>query len=91
MRGQDIHSVSVLGSGIMGHGIAQSFLMGGYRVSLYDIEQAILDRAKSYIERNLKVFSERQLVDPSDDKHCMERLTTTVDLPDWEETRTTGP
>jgi len=30
MKFEDIKTISVLGSGIMGHGIAQTFLMAGY-------------------------------------------------------------
>jgi 3-hydroxyacyl-CoA dehydrogenase len=33
-----IKSISVPGAGIMGHGIAQAFLMGKYPVKLYDIQ-----------------------------------------------------
>jgi enoyl-CoA hydratase/3-hydroxyacyl-CoA dehydrogenase len=34
-----IKNITVLGSGIMGHGIAQVSAMAGYKVVLRDIEQ----------------------------------------------------
>ena len=37
-----INQITVLGSGIMGHGIAQISAMAGYNVNLRDIEQAFL-------------------------------------------------
>jgi 3-hydroxybutyryl-CoA dehydrogenase len=80
MKLEDIHRVSVLGAGLMGHGIAQTFLMGGYQVKLYDVEQPILDRARSQIEDNLKLFSEYGLVDDSEIGPCLERLDRTLDL-----------
>ena len=39
---EPVKSVSVLGAGVMGQGIAQSFAMGGFPVYLYDIAQDIL-------------------------------------------------
>ena len=40
----EIKNITVLGSGIMGHGIAQISAMAGYNVVLRDIEQQFLDR-----------------------------------------------
>jgi len=40
-----IKNITVLGSGIMGHGIAQVSAMAGYDVILRDIEQQFLDKA----------------------------------------------
>jgi len=45
MRVEEIHNIAVLGAGIMGHGMAQSFLMSGYPVMLYDIQESILETA----------------------------------------------
>ncbi len=80
MKLEDIKNISVLGAGIMGHGIAQSFLMGGYQVTLYDIEQSILETARSHIEQNLKLFSQHEFIQPADIKACLERLTCRPDL-----------
>jgi len=80
MKLEEIHRISVLGAGLMGHGIAQSYLMGGYPVMLYDVGRPILDRAKVYIGQNLKVFSEFGLIDKSEIEPCLDRLTTTTDL-----------
>ena len=48
-----MNRVAVVGAGTMGHGIAQSFLMGGYPVRLYDIKESILETAKTHIQKNL--------------------------------------
>ena len=56
MKLEEIHRIAVLGAGIMGHGIAQSFLMAGYPVILYDIQDAILETAKAHIEEVLSVY-----------------------------------
>jgi 3-hydroxybutyryl-CoA dehydrogenase len=80
MKLEEIKNISVLGAGIMGHGIAQSFLMGGYPVSLYDIQESILETAKSHIEKNLGLFYESDLIGKKDINLSLQRLSTTTDL-----------
>lgn len=76
----DIRTISVLGAGIMGHGIAQAFLMGGYPVRLYDVKDSILDTARAHIKENLELFQEAGLLTGAEAASAMERLTTTLDL-----------
>ena len=77
---EKIKNVAVLGAGIMGHGIAQSFLMGGYSVSLFDIAEPILDSATAHIRENLELFAKHGLLSEADVPSCLERLSTTCDL-----------
>ena len=49
----EIKNITVLGSGIMGHGIAQVSAMAGYNVILRDIEQKFLDKAMDKIKWSL--------------------------------------
>jgi len=80
MKLEKIKNISVLGAGIMGHGIAQSFLMGGYPVWLYDIQESILETAKIHIEKNLGLFYQSDLIEKQDIELALQRLSTTVDL-----------
>lgn len=80
MKAEDVKKICVLGSGIMGHGIAQSFLMGGYPVKLYNIRQSSLDIAKSHIEKSLRLFLESGLIDMRDTELALGRLSPTIDL-----------
>ena len=75
-----VKAVSVLGAGVMGQGIAQSFIMGGYPVYLYDISSEILDVASSHIADNLKMFSKAGIIEPEDIEACQKRLQTSLDL-----------
>lgn len=77
---QTIKKVSVLGAGIMGHGIAQSFLLAGYPVFLYDVEKLILETAKSRIRKSLKLFHEVDLIGNAEIEQSMMGLSTTTDL-----------
>jgi 3-hydroxyacyl-CoA dehydrogenase len=80
MKLEDIKNITVLGSGIMGHGIAQSFLMGGYPVTLFDISDAILATAEAHVKKNLALFFTSGLIKEEDIEACMGKLTTTTDL-----------
>jgi len=80
MKLEDIKTVSVLGSGIMGHGIAQTFLMAGYPVFLYDIETSILENAKAHIKKNLELFHDEGLVKKREIAPALRKLTTTTEL-----------
>jgi 3-hydroxybutyryl-CoA dehydrogenase len=48
-----IKKIAVVGSGTMGHGIAESFAMYGYDVNLYDIDAAKLKAAIEEIREEL--------------------------------------
>jgi len=80
MKLEDIKNITVLGSGIMGHGIAQSFLMGGYPVMLFDISESILTTARAHVKKNLELFFKSDLIKKEDIETCMGKLTTTTDL-----------
>ncbi len=80
MKLEDVKRVSVLGAGIMGHGIAQAFLMGGYPVGLYDISEAVLETARSHIKENMQMFAQEGLLESGAVEPAMERLLTTTQL-----------
>ena len=80
MKLEEIRKISVLGAGIMGHGIAQSFLMGEYPVWLYDIEESVLETAQGHIEKNLDLFSRAGFIGKQDIEPILSRLSTTTDL-----------
>src|SRR3974390_512116 len=66
--------ISVIGAGLMGHGIAQVFALAGHDVTIYDAVKASLDSAKTRILANLK--------DLGDDQSAVERVTPRDDLAD---------
>jgi len=58
MNIQDIHQVAVVGAGIMGEGIVQSFATAGFHVRAIDLNVAILSTCVKQIESNLQLFVE---------------------------------
>ncbi|HKH34394.1 MAG TPA: 3-hydroxyacyl-CoA dehydrogenase family protein [Beijerinckiaceae bacterium] len=57
--------VAVLGAGIMGHGIALVFALGGHRVRLTDSRAEALDKAPGLMEAALETLREAEEVDAS--------------------------
>jgi enoyl-CoA hydratase / 3-hydroxyacyl-CoA dehydrogenase len=75
-----INKITVLGSGIMGHGIAQVSAMAGYTVALRDIEQSFLDKAMEKIRWSLNKMVEKQKLSQADADKIFARITPIVDL-----------
>jgi 3-hydroxybutyryl-CoA dehydrogenase len=66
--------ISVIGAGLMGHGIAQVFALAGHEVAIYDSFDATLRTARDRIRANLR--------DLGDDERAVERVRPTADLAD---------
>jgi enoyl-CoA hydratase/3-hydroxyacyl-CoA dehydrogenase len=75
-----IRKITVLGSGIMGHGIAQVSAMAGYDVALRDIEQSFLDKAMEKIRWSLNKMVEKQKLSQADADIIFARIQPVVDL-----------
>lgn len=75
-----INKITVLGSGVMGHGIAQVSAMAGYTVTLRDIEQSFLDKAMEKIKWSLNKLVEKQKLSQQDADKIFARITPIVDL-----------
>ncbi len=80
MRLDDVRSISIVGAGIMGHGIAQVFALGGYNVCLNDATPDALDRAMVRIRENLRIFRENGFVTDPEADSAYARISTEVDL-----------
>lgn len=77
-----IERIAVLGAGVMGHGIAQSFAQAGCSVVLYDIKEAVLDEAMKKIALNLGIFVEMGIENADVLKTVMSRIRTSISLED---------
>jgi 3-hydroxybutyryl-CoA dehydrogenase len=64
--------ITVIGAGLMGHGIAQVFALAGHDVTIYDAVKASLDSAKARIATNLR--------DLGDDPAAVERVRPIADI-----------
>jgi enoyl-CoA hydratase/3-hydroxyacyl-CoA dehydrogenase len=78
----EIKNITVLGSGIMGHGIAQVSAMAGYNVVLRDIEQQFLDKAMGKVKWSLDKLVSKEKISEEQRDEIFSRIIPIVDLND---------
>ena len=75
----EIQSVVIVGSGLMGSGIAQVCAQSGLRVMLTDVSEASLERAEAGIAWSVGKFIEKGKL-REDQETILSRIRTTTDL-----------
>lgn len=75
----DIKTISVLGAGIMGRGIAQVAAMGGFTTYLFDPFENALEQAYGIIESNLQKGVKLGKFDEQKAKDSLDRIIKTQD------------
>ena len=59
MKAEDIRNITLLGAGMIGHGLALHFAKAGYQVSLYSRTQQTLDKAVEGVKSNLSLLLQK--------------------------------
>jgi 3-hydroxybutyryl-CoA dehydrogenase len=75
----EIKRVAVVGLGTMGHGIAQTFAVGGYQVRGYDRTETVRGAVLQRIKNNLQAAAAAGLCDPQTIEPTLQRITITPD------------
>lgn len=75
-----MHHITVIGGGTMGNGIAHVFAQYGFKVTLVDVAQAALDKARATIEKNLDRQVGKGAISEADKAATLDRLTFQTDL-----------
>ena len=75
-----VKNITVLGSGVMGHGIAQVSATAGYNVVLRDIKQEFLDKAMEKIKWSLDKLVSKEKTSKDEGDSIFARITPIVDL-----------
>jgi 3-hydroxybutyryl-CoA dehydrogenase len=76
-----VQNITVLGSGTMGHGIAQIAAFSGFTVMLYDIESEMLEAAMKKINGTIeKHFVSKGKLTQDEANEVTARISTTTDL-----------
>ena len=78
----NIKNITVLGSGVMGHGIAQVSATAGYNIVLRDIKQEFLDKAMEKIRWSLDKLVTKEKISKEEGDAIYSRITPVVDLND---------
>ena len=77
-----MRQITVIGSGQMGHGIAEVFAINGYSTVIQDISDEILEKAINKITASLEKMSQKNYLDGQSVKEILDRIKTTTDLAD---------
>jgi 3-hydroxybutyryl-CoA dehydrogenase len=72
--------LAVIGSGLMGSGIAQVSAQAGWQVTMRDVDDASLDRGLSAIKDSLGRFAAKGKISEDDVEATLARITTTTDM-----------
>lgn len=82
MEPDDIKRISIIGAGMMGHGIAQHFATKSYNVLLLDKDNESLRKAIDNIQSNLELMAKYSVIDSKEIEKIIGKIRTTLD---WNE------
>lgn len=77
-----VERVAILGAGTMGGGIAMAFSNAGYAVTLYEREQAALDRGMALIRKNYGITASKGKLDEAGVEARIARIAPSLDIRD---------
>jgi 3-hydroxybutyryl-CoA dehydrogenase len=72
--------LAVIGSGLMGSGIAQVSAQAGWQVTMRDVDDASINRGLSAIKDSLGRFAAKGKISEDDVEATLGRITTTTDM-----------
>lgn len=75
-----IQSVCVAGAGTMGSGIAQVAAAAGHPTVLFDLNEAVLEKAQTAIQKNFNWLVEKQKLTPHQAQEQFSRIVFTSDI-----------
>ncbi len=78
MEADCIEKVAVVGSGTMGHGIAEVCAIAGLEVGITDVKQEFLDNAMESISASLEKLEEKGKLTSSEREGALNRITTNL-------------
>lgn len=77
-----INSICVCGAGTMGSGIAQAAAQSGFHTLLYELNPAVLEKAKSGIEKSLVSLVQKEKISADEKEKIIQRIHFTGDIQD---------
>jgi 3-hydroxybutyryl-CoA dehydrogenase len=78
----DIQSVGVLGAGVMGNGIAQTFAAAGYQVIMRDIEDRFVEGGMKNINKNLSRSVQKERIKQEEMDTILSNIKGTTKMED---------
>ena len=78
MTAEKIKKAAVIGSGAMGHGIAQLLAVAGIEVAMVDVNDEILQKGKEKIKWSLDKYVEKKRIRQEEASAALARISTTT-------------
>ncbi len=76
----NINNITIVGSGVMGNGIAQVAAKAGFNVYMTDIEDKFLNKGLDAIKKGLGVLQSKGKISEDEVNQILKRIKTTTDL-----------
>lgn len=73
---EDIKNITVVGAGLMGHGIGLAYALGGYQVTLNDVNEEVLHKAMANIKNNLEMLLANDVISQDSVSETIARIKT---------------
>lgn len=77
---EDVKHVTVVGAGLMGHGIGLEFALAGYAVVFHDLNEGALEAAMQRVETELHELTEWGLMEAGHIEPTLDRIQATTVL-----------
>ena len=77
-----INTICIAGAGTMGSGIAQVAAQSGFSVLLFDINEVVLEKGKTYILKNLQWLLDKQKITAEEKERIFQRVNFISDIND---------
>src|SRR5215218_1390549 len=76
----EVERVAVIGAGTMGRGIVHAAALGGFRVTLQDVDSGVVEGALEGIQKEMQKAVERDRLDEGEMRGGLERISPTESL-----------
>jgi 3-hydroxybutyryl-CoA dehydrogenase len=76
----DENKISIIGSGTMGNGIAHIFSLCGYKVTLIDVNDEILENALGTIKKNMERQVRKEIISKSEMEKSFSEIRVSTEL-----------
>lgn len=76
----EINSIGVCGAGTMGSGIAQAAAQAGFHTILFDLNEAVLEKARLLLQQNLQSLVQKGKMSADESAAVLNRIHFTSDL-----------
>jgi 3-hydroxybutyryl-CoA dehydrogenase len=79
---EHISTICTIGAGTMGSGIAQVCAQSGFYTLLFDINEEVLEKAKTSIQKNLQYLVDKQKISAEEKENIFQRIKFVTDTND---------